>query len=90
LAPFAGDRDARYRGLETGAAHFAPEGDSFLSAVVNAPPVFFFPVPPLDAHGNRAERARPEKRRTLPATPVSFFSLFSLGVFFWGFDCGEN
>jgi hypothetical protein len=22
--------------------------------------MFFFPVPPLDAHGNRAERARPE------------------------------
>jgi hypothetical protein len=40
--------------------YFAPEGDSFLSVVANAPPVFFFPVPPLDAHGNRAERARPE------------------------------
>jgi hypothetical protein len=59
LAPFTGDRDARYRGLETGAVHFAPEGDSFLSAVAKAPPVFFFPVPPLDAHGNRAKRARP-------------------------------
>jgi hypothetical protein len=40
--------------------HFAPEGDSFLSAVAKAPPVFFFLVPPLDAHGNRAEQARQE------------------------------
>jgi hypothetical protein len=49
-SPRAGDRRA----------HFAPEGESFLSAVANAQPVFFFPVPPLDAHGNRVERARPE------------------------------
>jgi hypothetical protein len=34
--------------------HFAPEGDSFLSAVAKAPPMFFFLVPPLDAHGNHA------------------------------------
>jgi hypothetical protein len=36
---------------------------------------FFFPLPPLDAHGDRAEQARPWWRRTLPATPVSFLFL---------------
>jgi hypothetical protein len=62
----------------TGGVHFAPEGDSFLSAVANAPLVFFFPVPPLDAHGNRAERARLEAAHFAgdPRPTGEFFLLF--------------
>jgi hypothetical protein len=74
-------------GQETGGAHFAPEGDSFLSAVANAPPVFFFLVPPLDVHGNQVERARPEAAHFAgDAGKFSFSPLISvldLG-FFWG------
>jgi hypothetical protein len=69
LALFVGDRDARYHGQETGGMHFAPEGDSFLSAVANAPPVFFFPVPALDAHGDRAEWARLETAALFAGEP---------------------
>jgi hypothetical protein len=69
LALFAGDRDARYHGQETGGVHFAPKGDYFLSAVANAPPVFFYPVPPLDAHGNRAERAWPKTAALFAGEP---------------------
>jgi hypothetical protein len=31
--------------------------------------VFFFPVPPLDAHGNRAEWARPETAALFAGEP---------------------
>jgi hypothetical protein len=45
---------------------------------------FFFPMPPFDAHGDRAEKARPWWRRTLLATPVSFIFPFSLSLFLLG------
>jgi hypothetical protein len=83
-APAAGDRDARYPGQETGGVHFAPEGDSFLLAVANAPPVFFFPVPPLEAHGNRAEQARSEAAHFAgdPRPTDEFFLFFFSPLFF--------
>jgi hypothetical protein len=64
--------------------HFAPKGDSFLSVVANAPPVFFFPVPPLDAHGNQAERARPEVAHFAgdPRQTGEFFLFFFSPLFF--------
>jgi hypothetical protein len=64
--------------------HFAPEGDSFLLAVANAPPVFFFPVRPLDAHGNRAERARSEAAHFAgdPRQTGEFFLFFFSPLFF--------
>jgi hypothetical protein len=45
---------------------------------------FFFPMPPLDAHGDQAEQARPWWRRTLPAMPMSFIFPFSLSLFLLG------
>jgi hypothetical protein len=64
--------------------HFAPEGDSFLSAVANAPPVFFFPVPPLDAHGNRAEWARPEAAHFAGNAGEFLFPFVTFGLGFLG------
>jgi hypothetical protein len=64
--------------------HFAPEGDSFLSVVANAPPMFFFPMPPLDAHGNQAEQARPELAHFAgdPRQTGEFFLFFFSPLFF--------
>jgi hypothetical protein len=51
---------------------------------------FFFPMTPLDAHGNRAERRGRRRRRSLPASPRlkigEFFSpVFPLCNFWVGF-----
>jgi hypothetical protein len=63
---------------------FAPEGDSFLSAVVNALSMFFFPVPPLDAHGNRAERARPKVAHFASNAGEFLFPFVTFGLGFLG------
>jgi hypothetical protein len=66
--------------------HFAPERDSFLLAVAKALPVLFFPMPPLDAHGNRAEWARPEAAHFAGDAGEYLFSSFPLFSFsIWGF-----